>query len=231
MSSFLLSALQYSTARLKLNFSVATGILGNVFAGWTTALMGLAIDKILVCSNANDIITRFFETGEMKKCGIKQTVTPSMDIEVSSNFERYLFELFDRNSDQVTTLMNELQQTGAFKVNDEHLEKSQSHFRAGRVSDAETCETIVSHYRATGAIIDPHSAVALTAVNRLGNQLDAPTVVVATAHPAKFPETIKRTLDVQVPMPKPHSAIAQLPERYRRISSDPEELKTLMLQS
>ena len=225
------AALQLGAPNSKVSFAVPTGNFGNVFAAWTATKMGLPIDQMMVCSNANDILTRFFETGVMKKYGVKQTVTPSMDIEVSSNFERYLFEIFARDGAQVANLMQDLKLTGQFKVDDDRLEAARSHFVAGRVNDVETCETIADHYAATGDIIDPHSAVALTAANRLAHRDDTPMVVVATAHPAKFPETIERTLGVQVPMPQQLRDIAELPERYRRISNDPDELKTLMLAS
>lgn len=228
---YFFAALQLGAPETRINFAVPTGNFGNVFAAWTASKMGLPIGQIIVCSNANDILTRFFETGEMKKFGVKQTITPSMDIEVSSNFERFLFEIFDRDGGKVAELMQDLRNTGAFSVDHDRLQESRKHFSACRVNDAQTSETIARHYRASGEIIDPHSAVALTAVDRLGDQLDTPMVVVATAHPAKFPETIERTLEVRVPMPRQLSTIATLPERYRRISNDPEELKTLMLAS
>ncbi len=223
------AALQLGAPGTKVSFAVPTGNFGNVFAAWTASKMGLPIDQIIVCSNANDILTRFFETGVMKKYGVKQTVTPSMDIEVSSNFERFLFEIYQRDGESVANLMQSLKQTGSFEVGYDKLRQAQSHFSAIRVNDAQTCETIASHYTATGEIIDPHSAVALTAVNRLDEPLSTPMIVVATAHPAKFSETIERTIGIPVPLPNKLRDIVDLPERYRRISSDSNELKTLML--
>ncbi len=228
---YFFAAIQLGAPDVRVNFAVPTGNFGNVFAAWTASKMGLPIGQIIVCSNANDILTRFFETGKMKKLGVKQTVTPSMDIEVSSNFERFLFELFDRDGTQVAGLMQDLKHHGTFSVDHEKLLQSRKHFSACRVNDAQTCETIARHYSKSGTIIDPHSAVALTAVEHREAQLNTPMVVVATAHPAKFPETIERALTVKVPTPDRLRSIAELPERYRRISNDPEELKTLMLES
>ena len=223
------AALRLGAPDTPVRFAVPTGNFGNVFAAWTASRMGLPIEQIIVCSNANDILTRFFESGEMKKSGVKQTVTPSMDIEVSSNFERYLFELYDRDGAEIARLMQSLNQTGRFSIDEDRLKQSQIHFSACRVNDAETCETIARHYAETGNIVDPHSAVALTAVDRLESNSASPMVVIATAHPAKFPDTIERTLNTKAPVPKQLREIAQLQERYRRISSDPDELKTLML--
>lgn len=223
------AALQLGAPDQSVRFAVPTGNFGNVFAAWTAARMGLPIADIIVCSNANDILTRFFETGEMKKHGVRQTVTPSMDIEVSSNFERFLFELFERDGTEVESLIQSLNQTGSFSVSNSKLLEAQSHFSACRVNDAETCQSIARHFEQTGDIIDPHSAVALSAVERLPDDSNVPTVVVATAHPAKFPETIEHTLGAQVPTPKQLREIIELPERYRCLSSDPDELKTLML--
>ncbi len=223
------AALQLGAPDVEVSFAIPTGNFGNVFAAWTAAKMGLPVGQIAVCSNANDILTRFFESGEMKKHGVKQTVTPSMDIEVSSNFERFLFELYDRDGDRIDSLMRSLKQTGSFSVEQEKLQQAREQFSACRVNDAQTCETIARHYANTGEIIDPHSAVALSAVFRMRGKLASPMVAVATAHPAKFPETIELTLDLSVPLPDQLKEIVCLPERYRRISSDPEELKTLML--
>ena len=228
---YFFAALKLGAPDIRVNFAVPTGNFGNVFAGWTAARMGLPIERIIVCSNANDILTRFFETGEMQKRGVIKTSTPSMDIEVSSNFERFLFELLDRDGNRVESLMKDLNRNGSFRVTDGELEKARSHFSGFRASDEETCDTIARHYRRNGDIIDPHTAVAMNAVDQLGDELTTPVVVVATAHPAKFSQTIEQTLEIPVPMPPQLTKIADLPERYRRISSNPEELKSLILAS
>ncbi len=223
------AALKLGAPDTTVSFAVPTGNFGNVFAAWTARKMGLPIRQLTVCSNANDILTRFFETGEMKKQGVKKTVTPSMDIEIASNFERFLFELYARDGTQIAKLMENLKRTGRFKIDSRKLHLAHQHFYARRVNDAETCAGISSHYEATGEIIDPHTAVALSAIDPPDADETIPTVVVATAHPAKFPDIIKRTLKVPVPMPTRLRDLMDLPERYRRIANHPQQLKTLIL--
>ena len=223
------AALRLGAPNVEVSFAVPTGNFGNAFAAYTAQQMGLPIKEIIVCSNENDILTRFFDHGIMKTQGVKQTITPSMDIEISSNFERFLFELFDRDGKQVADLMRNLSQTGRFSVDNGMLEKARKSFSAQRVNDHEIRETIMRQYAETGTIVDPHTAVALAVAKRKANQNNTPMVVVSTAHPAKFSETIEQVIGTQVELPPQLAEIAQLPERYRRISNDPNELKKLML--
>ncbi len=223
------AALRLGAPDVEVSFAVPTGNFGNVFAAYTARQMGLPIKEIIVCSNENDILTRFFGHGIMKTQGVKQTITPSMDIEISSNFERFLFELFDRDGKQVADLMRNLSQTGRFSVDNGMLEKARKSFSAQRVNDHEIRETIMRQHAETGTIVDPHTAVALAVAKRKADQNNTPMVVVSTAHPAKFSETIEQVIGTQVELPPQLAEIAQLPERYRRISNDPNELKKLML--
>ena len=223
------AALQLGAPQRAVSFAVPTGNFGNVFAGHAASCMGLPIEKIVVCSNENDILTRFFETGVMEKQGVRQTVTPSMDIEVSSNFERFLFELLDRDGTHVSALMRRLNESGRFEVEPDDLERARSHFDAMRVNQRETCEAIARLYNETGMVIDPHTAVALAAADRMQQQSDAPLVVISTAHPAKFPDTIERSIRTDVTLPPQLAKLIEMPERYRRISNSVDELKKLML--
>ena len=223
------AAIQLGAPKTPVSFAVPTGNFGNVFAGYTASRMGLPIDKMVVCSNENDILTRFFESGEMKKQGVRHTVTPSMDIEISSNFERYLFEVLDRDGEKVTRLMQLLKETGQFEVTPETLDRARQDFDAVRVDQQETCQAIARHYSDTGLIIDPHSAVALAAADRFEKNSSSPMVVISTAHPAKFPDTIERSVDLNLTLPTPLADLLDMPERYRRISSSTDELKKLML--
>ena len=223
------AGLQLGAPDTAVSFAVPTGNFGNVFAGYTARKMGLPIDRMLVCSNANDILTRFFETGMMQKQGVKQTVTPSMDIQISSNFERFLFELLERDGEKVGDLINRLNQEGEFSVQPEILEKARSHFQAHRVSNQQTCESITRQYEKTGLIIDPHTAVALAATERSCADLGSPVVVISTAHPAKFLDTIENSIGKSIQLPAPLKELAAMPERYRLISRRTDELKKLML--
>ncbi|MDE0310391.1 MAG: threonine synthase [Acidiferrobacterales bacterium] len=223
------AAVQLGAPQTAVSFAVPTGNFGNVFAGYTASCMGLPIERMIVCSNENDILTRFFETGVMKKQGVRQTVTPSMDIEVSSNFERFLFDLLDRDGHEVTELMRQLRENGQFEVDPDTLHRARSHFDAIRADQRETCDAIARLYSETGMIIDPHSAVALSAVDHFDSDSDSPLVVISTAHPAKFPDTIERSVSAGVQVPSRLAGLLDMPERYRRISSNPDELKKLML--
>ncbi len=223
------AALQLGAPQQKVSFAVPTGNFGNVFAGYSAFRMGLPIEQIVICSNENDILTRFFDHGKMWKQGVKQTVTPSMDIEVSSNFERFLFEVLGRDSDEVTRLMRLLALEGEFTVDSETLERAREKFAAYRVDDEETCRAIFDHYAETKEIVDPHTAVALAAAKKIGTVAEHPMVVLSTAHPAKFSETIERSIGRDVDLPLQLSKLLAKPERYRRISNNADELKKLML--
>ena len=223
------AAVQLGSPETAVSFAVPTGNFGNVFAGYTANRMGLPIERIVVCSNENDILTRFFENGVMKKQGVRQTVTPSMDIEVSSNFERILFDLLERDGQQVTKLMRKLRENGQFEVGPDTLQRARGQFDAVRVDQQETCEVIAQLYSETGTIIDPHSAVALSAADHFDAVSSSPLVVISTAHPAKFPDTIKRSVGTDVLIPSQLARLLDMPERYRRISNNTNELKKLML--
>ena len=226
---YFFAALRLGAPQVAVSFAVPTGNFGNVFAGYCARRMGLPINKIVVCSNENDILTRFFDTGVMEKQGVRQTVTPSMDIEVSSNFERFLFELFDRDGEHVTRLMHALREDGKFSVDPKILDRACNDFDAVRIDQHETCEAIARLHSDTGVIIDPHSAVALAAADRVDVNSDSPMVVVSTAHPAKFRDTIEHSLDTDVPLPGQLAKLLGMPERYRRISNSTDELKKLLL--
>ena len=223
------AAIQLGAIETPVSFAVPTGNFGNVFAGYAASRMGLPIEQIVVCSNENDILTRFFETGIMRKQGVKQTVTPSMDIEVSSNFERFLFELLDRDGEHVSSLMEQLSKTGQFRVVPRILDRARSCFSAFRVNDKETQEAISRQYSETGTIVDPHTAVALATVDQVTTSPNTPLVVISTAHPAKFSDTIERAINKPVSMPAQLNGLLEMPEKYRRISNNPDELKRLML--
>ena len=223
------SALKLGAPDKAVSFAVPTGNFGNVFAGFSALKMGLPIENIAVCSNSNDILTRFFETGVMKKLGVKHTETPSMDIEVSSNFERFLFELFERDGNQVTELMISLSESGEFQVSDEVLQRAREYFSAYRLDDQGTRQAIAQQFTINGDVVDPHTAVALAWADEISRDSQVPLVVVSTAHPAKFVDTIERSVNSSVNVPEQLADLVELPEKYRRISNDPNELKDLML--
>ncbi len=202
------------------SFVVPTGNFGNVFAGYAAMKCGLPVDRLVIASNNNDILTRFFATGRMKTEPVRQTLSPSMDIQVSSNFERLLFDLCDGNAAQVRTLMGGLKHNGELAVSERQLELARKVFAAESADDDETLETIADVYKRYGVIIDPHTAVGICASKKLKGKLSSPRVFLATAHPAKFHETIKKALGLTLPAPPRIADLISRPERFVRLPAD-----------
>ena len=201
----------------EINFSVPTGNFGNVLAGYVAKKIGLPIKKLIIGSNRNDILTRFFETGTMKKCGVTPTSSPSMDIQISSNFERYLFELLNHDSDHLSKLMQSFSDSGEFTIESEALHKAQQCFAAYRLSDDQVSAEIKHIYQTTGEIIDPHSVIGVSAAKQQ-NDTSVPTIVLGTAHPAKFPDAIRSAIGVDVALPDHLGDMMSKPEKV--IASD-----------
>ncbi len=196
-------------------FAVPTGNFGNVFAGYVARRMGLPVEQFVVGSNSNDILTRFFNSGAMEITGVHPTISPSMDIQVSSNFERLLFELFDRDGTRVADTLTKFRETGRFDVTPEILAEATTLFDAARFDDDETRTLIGELHAATGTLLDPHSAVGLAAARKLRRDSNVPMIVLATAHPAKFPDAVEQASGVHPSLP-PH--LADLMERDERIN-------------
>jgi threonine synthase len=183
------------------SYSVPTGNFGNVYAGYCARKSGAPLDQLGISTNRNDILTRFFESGTMRKDGVQKSLSPSMDIEISSNFERYLFDLCGRDPDAVAARMTDFREKGAFSVSQNLFEKAKQDFHALRCDDAQTLEAMRHCYQKTGHIIDPHSAVALHGALEMQAREEAsrggsdmPMVALACAHPAKFPDAVQKAL-------------------------------------
>jgi threonine synthase len=175
-------------------FSVPTGNFGDIFAGYVAERMGLPIERLVVATNTNDILARTLATGRYEPRGVVPTSSPSMDIQVSSNFERLIFEACGRNSRRVAELMAQFQDNGAFELNAAELAAMRALFTAHRSDEAETARIMRRTHEATGYLPDPHSAVGLAAAEReVGTSL-APMIALATAHPAKFPDAVERAV-------------------------------------
>lgn len=208
----------------KISFSVPTGNFGNVFAAHCARKMGLPIDKLIISTNKNDILTRFFETGEMKMDGVDATLSPSMDIQISSNFERYLFELFDRDDAKLREAMETFKSTGTFKIADDLLATAQNDFLAHRCDDEGTLDVIRQAYADTGEILDPHTAIGLSAALAYQDKLDSPIVSLACAHAAKFPDAVEKAIGIRPPLP---AKMADLFEREEHVTNLPNDLSTI----
>ena len=206
-------------------FCVPTGNFGNVFAGYAAMRMGLAIDRLVVASNRNDILTRFFTTGTMDIRGVEPTLSPSMDIQVSSNLERLLFEMSGRNGAELAELMLRFRSEGTVSVPAEQLGWLSERFVAGRFDDDECLELIGRYHRERGILLDPHSAVGVGVAERIHRDGDVPMICLGTAHPAKFPDAVEQATGERPPLP-PHLAdLFERPERYDALAADADALR------
>ena len=207
-----------------ITFSVPTGNFGNVLAGWIAREMGAAIDSLIVGSNTNDILTRFFDSHSMVASSVVPTLSPSMDIQVSSNFERLLFEMNDRDGGATTEQMNRFRQSGRMDVEpDQYARWIAPVFRAASCDDAATLSTMADVYKTTGIQIDPHTAVGVSAA-RQRREPGVPVVTLATAHPAKFPDAVERATGVRPALP---DHLADLFDRTERTTPLPNDLATI----
>lgn len=194
-------------------FVVPTGNFGNVYAAYAAAKMGAPIKRLIVASNRNDILTRFFETGTMKTSTVEPSLSPSMDIQVSSNFERLLFDLCNRNPLQLKKLMDDFKTGGSFSVLPKMLEQAQTIFSGVRCDDDQTLAAIAHADRDYGYLIDPHTAVGFHAYEMLKNALDGPVIILGCAHPSKFPDAVEKATGKHPALPKSLSDLFDRPER------------------
>ncbi|MWD27659.1 threonine synthase [Aquicoccus sp. SCR17] len=220
------SAVALGAPHREVSFTVPTGNFGDIFAGYIARRMGLPIDKLVVATNQNDILHRCLTTGEYRTSEVSPSISPSMDIQVSSNFERALFEVYDRDGAAVAQLMDELKGQGGFTVSQGALQRLRETFLSGRVSEEETLAAIRQFRDETGELLCPHSAVgARVAADHLGA---TPMITLATAHPAKFPDAVERASGERPPLPERMASLYDLPERVTRVENDLGALETLI---
>ena len=185
------------------SFAVPTGNFGDILAGYYAKRMGLPVERLIIATNENDILARALATGLYAPKGVKATQSPSMDIQVSSNFERLLFEASGRDVETVVKRMGELAKEGSFAIPAEALKRIRADFDAYRVDEAACAAEMGRVYRASGMIIDPHSAVGVHAARKaLAAAPATPVVALATAHPAKFPEAVEHATGLKPPLPE-----------------------------
>jgi len=201
------------------SFTVPTGNFGDILAGYAAKRMGLPIERLVIATNDNDILARTLETGEYRTSGVVVTTSPSMDIQVSSNFERLLFEASERDATAVRRYMAGLRQSGAFSIDPPALGRIREEFDAGRAKMAQTAETIRNTLTASSYLLDPHTA---TAMHVAGSQAQtgAPMVVLATAHPAKFPQAVEDACGVRPDLPSWLAPIMEKEEKYTVLPSN-----------
>ena len=199
------AALKIGVPDKEIVFSVPTGNFGNILAGWMAKKIGLPISKLICGSNQNDILTRFFNNGSMERKNVLPSYSPSMDIQVSSNFERLLYEINERDTDKVKQQMKDFKSNGYFEITKNQLKKINKLFSAYMVSDEETIEIIKKVYTDYNYILDPHSAIGYGAAQKaLNNNIiskDMSVISLACAHPAKFPEIINKSINITPEIP------------------------------
>lgn len=206
----------------QVSFTVPTGNFGDIFAGYIAKRMGLPIAQLVVATNQNDILHRTLQTGQQIKEGVTPSISPSMDIQVSSNFERVLFDAYDRDGLVVAKQMAELKERDGFAIGQGAWEFLRDHFDSGRASEADTSATITRTLATTGELLCPHSAVGVHVAEHFTGPI--PMVTLATAHPAKFPDAVEAATGIRPPLP---SRMADLYERPERVTQVPNDLAAL----
>ena len=199
----------------KIAFTVPTGNFGDVYAGYVASRMGLPVDRLVVATNVNDILVRTFATGTYEIRDVVATSSPSMDIQVSSNFERLLFEAYGRDAKSVRALMGSLAQSRRFSVSAHALQEMRALFTADRADEQEAAAEIRAWVREADYCVDPHTAVALAVAEKETRDPAVPMVVLSTAHPAKFPEAVKAACGMAPALPE---WLADLPKREERVT-------------
>ncbi len=201
-------------------FAVPTGNFGNVFAAYAAKRMGFPIERLILGSNSNDILTRFLGSAEMTMAPVVPTYSPSMDIQVSSNFERMLFEALGRDGTRVADLLTKFRKDGRFALDGEAMGQIRGLFEAHRLDDAGTLEVIRRVYRETGELVDTHTAIGIAAAEKSRLDRGMPIVSLATAHPAKFPDAVEKAVGFRPKLPERLAAMMTAKERVQDLPND-----------
>jgi threonine synthase len=215
------SAVPLGAPHRPVSFSVPTGNFGDILAGWAAKKMGLPIERLMIGTNANDILARTLQSGTYEMKGVEPTTSPSMDIQISSNFERLLFEAYGRDGAAIRRLMAGLNQSRAFTIDPAALAVIRAEFSAEAVHEDAVAQEMTRVYRETGSVIDPHTAVGTHAARALLRERpEVPVVALSTAHPAKFPDAVQSATGIRPPLP-PHMAdLMGRPESFAVLPND-----------
>ena len=211
-----------------LSFSVPTGNFGDIYAGYLAKKLGLPIDKLIVATNKNDILHRAISEGDYTQKKVEETNTPSMDIQIASNFERLLYDVKNCNSEATKQVMNKIK-NNTYKIDNNDLEKIKKNFTSETLDEAETIEMIKDIYNKYQIVVDPHTAVGIGAVKKLG--LEKNCVVLSTAHPCKFPKAIKDAISKTENLPDSLKYINDRKEKFELLSNDIEKVKKYVMNS
>lgn len=221
------SAVNLGAPQRKISFTVPTGNFGDVFAGYVAKRMGLPIDRLIVATNQNDILHRCLTTGAYQTDAVIPSISPSMDIQVSSNFERALFYAHDGDGAAITQLMGALKSNGGFAINLGIRQKLAEDFGSGHASEIETSTTIASNFTSTAEVLCPHSAIGVKVADDV-RDLSVPMITLATAHPAKFPDAVEAATKMRPGLPDRMSDLYDRPERVTRVTNNLSSLQELI---
>jgi len=211
----------------KINFSVPTGNFGDIYAGYIAKKMGLPINKLIIATNKNDILKRVLNTGIYKPMKVEHTVSPSMDIQVASNFERLIFDISLCNPNKTSKLMDDLNQKGEFKLEKEELKKVKENFSSESLSEKETESIIKEIYIKEKILVDPHTAVGIGVLQKISPKEN--NIVLATAHPAKFSNIVQKATALKPELPESLKNILTKKESYKKLPRDLKNIQNYIL--
>lgn len=207
--------------------SVPTGNFGDIFAGYIAKKMGLPISRLILATNSNNILSRFVTKGDYSSADVHHSLSPSMDIQVASNFERYLYYLLDQQADQVVTAMDQFSKNKKMEFSEEQINTVHSEFAAASIDDDETIETIRQFHVKTGYTLDPHTAVGVAVGSRVRNK-NLPLVCLATAHPAKFGDAVNQAIGSDPEIPPAFSDLETREKKLSVIEAETDMIKSFV---
>ncbi len=225
------AAVSLGAPHRKVAFTVPTGNFGDIYAGYVALRLGLPIDRLVIATNVNDILARTLATGTYALRDVVATTSPSMDIQVSSNFERLLFDAYDRDGSAIRALMGALAQSRRFTLSAHALAQIRAHFAAGRADEDEVASTIRTVKRETGNFVDPHTAVGIAVAEKEPRDPAVPMVVLSTAHAAKFPDAVEAACGVRPQLPEWLSDLDKRPERVTALPVDQSAVERFVLKT
>jgi len=206
-----------------MNFSVPTGNFGDVYAGYLSKKMGLPINKLIVATNQNDILHRAISKGSYEVEKVAETISPSMDIQIASNFERLIYDLNNGNDSQTINAMNDIKEKGKYIIDQEKLDKIGIDFLSSKMNEEEILKTIKNVYEKFDIVLDPHTAIGYGAIDKVN--ITGNNIVLATAHPCKFPDAIKNAINLKAELPKELLYILDEKENYDIIDNNVDKVK------
>tara|TARA_B100001248_G_C27296224_1_gene414927 strand:- start:86 stop:928 length:843 start_codon:yes stop_codon:yes gene_type:complete len=217
----------FQISKENISYSVPTGNFGDVYAGYIAKQMGLPIGKLIVATNQNDILHRAILNGDYKSNKVQETISPSMDIQVASNFERLLYDLYGKNSEKVSSIMTSIKDN-SFRINQDILKILRHNFISESLDEIEILNTIKDFYKKHNIIIDPHTAIGVGAVEKLNL---SNVVILATAHPCKFPIAIEKAISKREKLPDSLTFVNKKEEKFEVISNNLEKVKNYIMKS